>query len=300
MEKVKPLVSISCCAYNQENYIRKALDGFIMQKTNFPFEVLVHDDASTDNTANIIREYEQKYPNIIKPIYQKENQYSKPGVKKPGAYNIERTIGKYYTICEGDDYWTDPFKLQRQVDFLENNPEYIAHTDNSKILYTETNEEKLFSTKPSRDITMEELLAVRPFTTASIMFRTSVINDLMKKVKIGDIGIWCFLKTKGKIYYNSENVSSVYRRGPHGVVMGTEKIEWAKKMESWNKNLEEITEGLVNKDIFIQRNFKEFFPLIEYYKNKKMYRNMLYSLYKSIIYSKGRRRQLIKYIFKLN
>ena len=115
-----PLVSICCITYNHAPYIRQCLDGFVMQKTNFTFEVLVHDDASTDDTADIIREYEARYPGIIKPIYQTENQYSQ-GVNVNRTYNYPRAHGKYIALCEGDDYWTDPLKLQKQVDFLEAN-----------------------------------------------------------------------------------------------------------------------------------------------------------------------------------
>lgn len=119
-----PLVSIHCLTYNHAPYIRECLDGFLMQKTNFSIEVLIHDDASTDGTADIIREYEAKYPDIIKPIYQTENQYSK-GVKVSATFNFPRAKGKYIAICEGDDYWTDPLKLQKQVDFLESHPDYV-------------------------------------------------------------------------------------------------------------------------------------------------------------------------------
>lgn len=116
------MVSVICNAYNHERYIRDALDGFLMQKTNFAFEVLIHDDASTDRTADIIREYEAKYPDIIKPIYQTENQYSKdPATVHTLQYS--RVRGKYIALCEGDDYWTHPLKLQRQVDAMEMHPE---------------------------------------------------------------------------------------------------------------------------------------------------------------------------------
>ena len=128
-----PLVSISCITYNQEKYIRDAIDGFLMQKTTFPVEILIHDDASTDKTANIVREYEAKYPNLIKPIYQTENQYSKRnGII--GRIQRGRARGKYYAMCEGDDYWTDPFKLQKQVDFMEENPQYPFCCHRFKIL----------------------------------------------------------------------------------------------------------------------------------------------------------------------
>ena len=120
---MKPLLSIICITYNHKDFIRQALEGFVMQKTNFKFEVLIHDDASTDGTADIIREYEAKYPDIIKPIYQKENQFSK-GVHILKTFIYPRVLGKYVALCEGDDYWTDPNKLQKQVDFLEAHPEY--------------------------------------------------------------------------------------------------------------------------------------------------------------------------------
>lgn len=115
-------VSIICNAFNHGKYIRDALNGFVMQKTDFRFEVLVHDDASKDNTADIIREFEAKYPDIIKPIYQTENQYSK-NVWITDVYQLRRSKGKYIAICEGDDYWLDPCKLQKQYDALESHPE---------------------------------------------------------------------------------------------------------------------------------------------------------------------------------
>lgn len=120
MENIQ--VSIVCNAYNHERYIRDAMAGFVMQKTNFPFEILVHDDASTDRTADIIREYEKKYPEIVKPIYETENQYSKhDGSLVRIQYG--RVKGRYIAMCEGDDYWTDPLKLQKQYDALEKNPD---------------------------------------------------------------------------------------------------------------------------------------------------------------------------------
>lgn len=114
----KPLVSIDCITYNHAPYIRQCLEGFLMQETDFSFEVLIHDDASTDETANIIREYELKYPDLINPIYQNENQWSK-GKNISVEFNFPRARGKYIALCEGDDHWTDPLKLQKQVSILE-------------------------------------------------------------------------------------------------------------------------------------------------------------------------------------
>lgn len=118
------MVTIRCITYNHERYIRQCLEGFIMQKANFRFEAIVHDDASTDGTANIIREYAEKYPDIIKPIFETENLYSKHDGSIARILN-EHTHGKYVAMCEGDDYWIDPLKLQKQVDFLEQNLDYV-------------------------------------------------------------------------------------------------------------------------------------------------------------------------------
>jgi len=120
-----PLVSICCITYNHENYIRDALEGFLMQKTDFPFEIIIHDDASTDATADIIKRFEEKYPDIIKPIYQIENQYSKG--KRASLFTFKAARGKYVALCEGDDYWIDPLKLQKQITEMEKHPEcYIS------------------------------------------------------------------------------------------------------------------------------------------------------------------------------
>ncbi len=122
----KYLVTIRCITYNHEKYLADALEGFVMQKTNFPFVAIVHDDASTDGTAAILRQYAEKYPDIIHPIYETENQYSKHdgSIERIMDEAIAATGAKYIAICEGDDYWTDPLKLQKQVDFLESHPDY--------------------------------------------------------------------------------------------------------------------------------------------------------------------------------
>ena len=124
-----PLVSICCIAYNQQKYIRQALESFLMQRTDFNFEVIIHDDASTDGTTEIIREYESKFPGIIKPIFQTINKYQSEGLNFQFKYVFPKAKGKYITFCEGDDYWIDPLKLQKQVDFLELHKDFgLVHT----------------------------------------------------------------------------------------------------------------------------------------------------------------------------
>lgn len=114
------VVSVICAAFNQENFIDDAICGFLAQKTNFPFEVIIRDDASSDKTPSIIRDYAEKYPKIIKPIFESVNRFP---VVKPGSVMRRLAKGQYFSYCEGDDYWVDPLKLQKQVDFLEMNPE---------------------------------------------------------------------------------------------------------------------------------------------------------------------------------
>lgn len=118
-----PLLSVNCCAFNHQRFIGQALHGMLIQRTTFRFEVLVHDDCSTDQTPEVIRMFAERYPTIIKPIYQEKNQYSRGF--RPARINRERARGRYVAMCEGDDYWLDPHKLQRQVEFLEGHPEYV-------------------------------------------------------------------------------------------------------------------------------------------------------------------------------
>lgn len=137
-------VSVLCATFNHEDYLRTTLDGFLAQKTNFPYEVLVCDDASTDSTADILREYAEKHPDIIRPFYQKENLYSR-------RINVYDTVffpaarGEYIALCEGDDYWNDPEKLQRQVDWLDAHPEYSACVHNSIGRFADQPDKVLFS-----------------------------------------------------------------------------------------------------------------------------------------------------------
>ncbi|NCD41933.1 MAG: glycosyltransferase, partial [Bacteroidia bacterium] len=128
------MVSICCITYNHEPFIRQCLDGFLMQKTDFPFKIVIHDDCSTDKTPDVIREYKQKYPDILCPIFQEVNQMSK-GHSITVEFVLPACHGKYIALCEGDDYWTDPLKLQKQVDFLEAHPEYSLCGHNTKIVY---------------------------------------------------------------------------------------------------------------------------------------------------------------------
>ena len=215
------LVSINCITYNQEHYIRDAIESFLMQKTNFKYEILIHDDASTDRTPEIIREYEHKYPDIIKPIYQTENQYSKK--VQVDKLNIERARGKYIAVCEGDDYWIDPTKLQKQVDFMESHPDcslcihagYIVSAKEKKIL------RKNRPSKTSRYMSVEEIIKLGgDFCVTSAMFYRTELDRTRPAFfqhlpDITDYHLGINLALQGSVYYMDEFLS-VYRRGDQG------------------------------------------------------------------------------------
>ena len=203
------LVSIQCLAYNQEKYIRQCLDGFVMQETNFRFEAIVHDDASIDGTADIIREYSEKYPKIFKPIYETENQYSKGTLQSIMNNN---THGKYIAICEGDDYWTDPLKLQKQVDFLEAHPDY-------GLVYTAYREERngilgKVIMSDFGDDCLREYLSHKGgiIATASTMFRADLYNKMSfdSHLPMGDVPLWIQLMHSSKAKFLSDD-TTVYR-----------------------------------------------------------------------------------------
>lgn len=151
-------VSIICTCYNHEKYLRTCLDGLVMQKTSFPFEIIVHDDASTDSSAEIIREYEQKYPDLIRPIYETENQYQK---NKEIIRQIcsAKASGRFFAFCEGDDYWTDPMKLQKQYDFMNAHPDYSLCACSTKWIDQLTGKVKpQGSTDQDMDVPLEDII----------------------------------------------------------------------------------------------------------------------------------------------
>ncbi len=224
MSKIK--VSVCCLAYNHEKFIKQTLDGFVMQKTNFPFEVLIHDDASTDSTADIIREYENKYPEIIKPIYQVQNQF-KQGKSGDKYFNFPRVQGEYVSMCEGDDYWTDENKLQKQVDFLDKNPTYSIHFHPVKVIYEDnSNPDCIFPDFKDefnhvKKLDLVSLLQKNFIQTNSVMYRWRL--NAPEKIELfpdcimpGDWFIHLLHAQVGEIGFSDE-VMGVYRRHSGGL-----------------------------------------------------------------------------------
>ena len=210
MSEIK--VSVICLVYNHEPYLRKCLDGFVNQKCDFEYEVLIHDDASTDNSASIIREYEEKYPNIIKPIYQTENQYSK-GVKISSTYLFPKARGEYIAWCEGDDCWTGMDKLQKQVDFLDENREFSACAHCTTINYVGEKTTGIFPRiKKSREFSAEEIIkrGGGVFSTNSFMMRKELrmaMPSCFLAKGFGDYQLYMYAAFCGKVWCFNDNLS---------------------------------------------------------------------------------------------
>ena len=188
-----------------------------MQKTDFPFIAIVHDDASTDNTAEIIQEYALKYPDIIKPILETENQYS----KKDGSLGriIKKAIPeqvRYIALCEGDDYWTDPYKLQKQVDYMENHPEYAMCFTGAKVLAEIDNgHADLFRDLETREYSGDEIISSWIVPTCTVLYKKGVTIPIDKRFIVGDNVTFLSCAKFGKIHCISEQ-TGVYRQNAGG------------------------------------------------------------------------------------
>lgn len=223
------LVSIHCLTYNHEKFIAEAIESFLMQKTNFKFEILIHDDASTDRTQEIIKQYELQYPTLIKPIYQLENQYSKGNsVNTVNLINLNRAKGKYIAVCEGDDYWIDPYKLQKQVEYMEKNPDCSLCVHGGYIV--DAAEKTLQSSnrpsKKNKFFTVEEVIEGGGglFLTNSMLFpRKFALErpEFLQNAPVGDYPYAINLSLLGKVYFIDEFMSA-YRVGHSGSWTATE------------------------------------------------------------------------------
>ena len=255
-----PRVSIICNTYNHEKYIKDALESFINQKTNFDYEILVHDDASTDNTVNIVKEYEKKYPDLIKTIFQNENKYSK-GVSIMDI-QLQRAKGKYLACCEGDEYWIDFNKLQLQYDILEKNSEinmvahgvFIVKEDTKKVIG------KITPSENERILNLEEVIAGGGgyIGTNSLFFRKSLLipkPPLRKKMEL-DYTLQIVGALKGGIYYVPK-VMSAYRslsKGSWSVSMYSDVKKFVIFQDKMIDMLEFLNDSTNNKYEVIIRN----------------------------------------------
>ena len=209
-------VSICCVVYNHSPYLRQCLDGLLMQQTSFDFEILLHDDASTDGTTDIIREYAAAYPDLIRPVIQTENQYSSKTRAIITTYLLPLAKGKYIALCEGDDYWTDPLKLQKQVDMMETNPDISICTHLAVSLFANGAEKIHTLYKQNQIAPFVDVIRSKQgyWPTASYVYRKALLKNYPQfclNCHVGDAPLLYFMAIQGKVYFFSE-VMSVYRK----------------------------------------------------------------------------------------
>lgn len=240
------LVSACIITYNQEAFIRQCLDGAVGQVVNFPYEILISDDRSTDNTLKICQEYALRYPGLIKFIEREKNL----GMANNWSYTILSCTGKYIALCEGDDYWTDPHKLQKQVDFMELHPDFSAVTANTMYLkggqlmhtYRESKEMWLDVKYPS-ELSYKDI-ASRVFPhTSSWLFRNVVkkFPEAYSRFFVADLPLFLLLSDAGKVKFADE-VVSVYRIHDTGAVGRFRKIDKIVNLASYFDVLVEMND----------------------------------------------------------
>lgn len=242
-----PKITVLCLAYNHASYIKDALEGFVSQKTRFSFEVIVHDDASTDGTADIIREYARRYPEIIKPVFQKENQYSR-GVAIGPTFCFPLVRGEYVALCEGDDYWTDPLKLQLQADALDAHPEVDLCTHGALV----TQNGKFHGYMPSRlwggILSADKIIRGMRLPTASLLIRREAYLRMIppREILFNDTALLLQTCMRGGALY-LPRCMSVYRYQTPGswsaVHRGQARMDARKTEQAQLEAFDQWTEG---------------------------------------------------------
>ncbi|WP_136805342.1 glycosyltransferase family 2 protein [Desulfosediminicola flagellatus] len=218
-----PLVSVCVITYNQQDYIRQCLDGILMQQTDFLFEICLGEDESTDETRVICQEYADKYPGQINLILRSQSDPARAEYTSPALFNWNETLkackGKYIAICEGDDYWTDPKKLQKQVDFLEENDAYSLVFHSVDVQFEgDTVEENCFLHLRNGDYSVRDILLRWSVPTCSTLFRSAVLGQMpySKEFVMGDIVLFLICAERGKLFCMNYNMAT-YRRHVRGM-----------------------------------------------------------------------------------
>jgi len=246
----RPRVTIICSTFNHENYIEKAINSFLAQEVDFQIQIIIKDDASTDRTAEIILEYQAKYPELIYPLLFRENLFSK-GVRISATHMLPIIKGEYVAYCEGDDYWTDTSKLQKQVNFLDKNAEYTGGFTNYSIVDEKGKilNEKALDEAKNKIEHVDILKRITPKTLCCIFRKNCIPLELPKeyyKVNNGDLFLHSMLSRKGPYFY-MDDVTGAYREHSFGIwsLIGQEKrylsqINTSLTMMNFFKNEEEI------------------------------------------------------------
>lgn len=230
----KPLVSVLIQTYQHANFIKQCLDGILMQQTNFPFEIILGEDESTDGTREICKAYSEKYPDKINLFLRSRKDVIYINGNPTGRYNFIENLkaaqGKYIALCEGDDYWTDPLKLQKQVDFLEVNPEYGICFHESEVIWDDAYENKQSiklnsefywnRMEPEKSVyTITDVFNGPFMATASVIFRKKDpvdFPDWFFKAASGDITLYALILNDNKIKFINE-IMCAYRRHEGGI-----------------------------------------------------------------------------------
>lgn len=259
-----PLVSISVVTYQHKSFIEKCLKGILNQKTNFSFEILLGEDESSDGTRDICIRFAEKFPEIIRLILHRRKNNIKINGSTTGRFNflfnINAARGKYIAICEGDDYWTDPYKLQKQVDFLEKNIKYSYCAHNSKRL-----KDGVLITNPSKPhtITFDKHIYSNYINTCTLMFRHNYIQDIPNKLLLGDaidwgIQLWALKKADG--YFMEEDMG-VYRVHDKGMWNGLSAKEMCMRGVKILRQFKKVFKDEADKkniDLAIAKRRKDF------------------------------------------
>lgn len=211
MESGNTLLSICFITYNHERFVGNALKGFASQQVNFPVEIIIYDDFSTDSTRDLLKEFKETSPFPVTLLFPDENKYSKGERIFPKTFEVAK--GKYLALCEGDDYWTDPLKLQKQVDFLETNADYNICFHKVNILNQETGETITDTitrnTAETTDIT--ELARGNYIHTVSVVLRNNFkLPDWFRETFIGDWSMYMIMIANKKIKKFDEPMA-IYR-----------------------------------------------------------------------------------------
>lgn len=288
---VPPLVSIVCDVYNHEPFLRQCLDGFVEQETSFSYEILIHDDASTDRSTSIIHEYHARYPDLFNPVYQTENQYSK-GVQIWASIQFPRANGKYIAICEGDDFWIDPHKLQKEVDILELNPELMAVVTNSETVDMQGRliAQKSYGIYPGNHqgrYNLHDFFQNAPdYPTATVVFRNVYGEEIRQKMMhthskyLGDWTLWAILHSYGDFFYLDE-VTSAYRINPSSLTHTVDKVGRAKAHSTICRKLGEVLPQEFGR--YLKIGGWMYFSVFMAYRKEKKYLHMLAYLFWCVV-----------------
>ncbi len=277
-------VSVCMTVFNNERFIGKALDSILMQESTFPFEIVVCDDGSSDNTVEILKKYESKFPDIVKVLINETNM----GIMRSLKRVFQMSKGKYIAMLDSDDHWQDPYKLQKQFDFLENNQEYVLSHHNVNLVDENDNIIDNGIVFMPKDYTQEEMMmALAPIRMATLFFRNERLN-LMGQIlgaKYSTTVLMHLIGFYGPSKYQEDVIDSIYRVHAGGDHSGRSKIEQVIKgfetkiilknnMPSQNlkgKMMQAIEQRLLE-TLFVafrERDNETYKKLIEYIKAEK-------------------------------